>query len=79
MMFDETVSEAALFEAILASERLPLYDPKIHLSAETAAKEWHVHPKTAIEMLERKAAEYGLRMIEVRNPETGKRLRVLAK
>ena len=71
-----TITEADLFEAILASEDYPLYNPARHLSAEAAGKRWHLNAKTARLILLEKCAEFGLEEITVRNPKTGKKLQV---
>lgn len=71
-----TITELNLFEAILASEDYPLYDPEKHLSPEVAGKRWHINPKTARVILLEKCEEYGLEEITVRNPKTGKRIQV---
>lgn len=66
------VTENDLFEEILAAfDRPELYDPAIHLRAETAAERWHVHKKTALDKLREKAGELGLVEVVVFNAETG--------
>lgn len=64
------ISEKDLFEAILAEEDVPMYDPAVYLSPKIAAERWHCSTKTAIDTLKRRAE---LEPVEVRDPGTGKK------
>lgn len=70
------ITEAELFEAILASEELPDYDPQKHLSATVAAARWGIDYHSAMERLSRNCIKFGLVAHYVRNPETGHRMKV---
>ena len=62
------ITEHDLFEALLASEDVPLYDPAKHLIAPVAAKRWGVSNNAAAERLRTKAPQFGLKAIDVRGP-----------